>query len=73
MAAYELVIDTPEPSLTFVAAHSDEGAVDMARESVRADYAGASDPAVLAARVTLLHGGGGKPLVETTVADVLGA
>ena len=71
MAAYELVIGTPEPLLVFVAAHSDEGAVDMARDRGRADYVGASDPAVLAARIILLPVGGGKPLVETTVAAVL--
>ena len=66
LPAYELVIGTPEPLL--VAAHSDEGAVDMARDSVRADHVAA----VLAARIILLPVGGGKPLVETTVAAVLG-
>ena len=43
----------------------------MAAESLRAGYAGASDPEVLAARLTLLPVVGGKLLVETTVGEAL--
>ena len=39
-------------------ADTDAGAGDMARETVRAEYTGVSDPEVLAARVTLLLAAG---------------